>query len=555
MLPGIQAPAGPPDNRRIVARAFRSLPADAQVLLWHREVEAEGLSIPAALLAIDPRGAAERLAEARELFRERCASVHQELAPDRECRHFGRLLDISLRRTGPLIPDIQRHLAQCPYCRAAADQLRQSDGRLPLLLAEAVLGGGAARYLESRPARARAYGRQGGGPGEGRRAGRHSRAVRRRAEASPGGAALLRAGAAVRAGAASLRRRAPLRNGAVLAGVGAAVGGVLVVALVAGLWPEGGTGDGAAGTGGAAGAAVTGGAPGPGAMSPSGAGTTGPGTGAGHGEGGVQGAGPGVPQPPAPAGHPAGPLHTRLRNAEAGLCLDIRDGRALTGAELTLAVCSGERTQQWTYDPDGLLRSGAAPQLCPDAQRLDGTVVLAVCGAGGRYDLTVQGTVIPRWNEDLALAPVSPTAGTGLVVKVRDDSHAQRWLTDAPTAAPRAQWPAGTASAPAREVGSGPSARTGQPGTGPAPAGTGSTRPPASVYRADGGAPEAARREAVDTEAAGLPRLAAAPAPGPLTLTPVRAESRRHAGASCGSSAGKGPGASARCGPPPPGDR
>lgn len=42
---------------------------------------------------------------------------------------------------------------KCGYCRYAADQLDQSGGRLPVLLAEAVLGWGARPYLDSRPGR------------------------------------------------------------------------------------------------------------------------------------------------------------------------------------------------------------------------------------------------------------------------------------------------------------------------------------------------------------------------------------------------------------------
>ncbi|WP_187645378.1 ricin-type beta-trefoil lectin domain protein [Streptomyces sp. TRM49041] len=393
MLPGIRRPGEPAENRRLVAHAFRSLPVPAQVLLWHREVEAEGLSIPAALLAMDPRGAAESLDDARELLRARCVSAHHELAPDAECRHYGRLLDISLRRTGPLIPDIQLHLARCAYCRYAADQLRQSGGRLSLLLAEAVLGDAAARYLESRPGRSRP---RGGPGGSGRRARRHSRDVRGRL-------------------AARLRGR----GGSLLTGVGAGVTGLLLLTAVAALWPG-------SGGGGTARPPVE---PAPPTTSP------------------VSDSAPAPPEteppapPPAQAGHPVeGALRTSLRNAGAGgLCLDIRDGRPLAGAELTLAACTGAATQLWTYEPDGLLRSAAAPQLCPDSGRPDGTVVLTACepavATAVRYDLTIQGAVLPRWSEALALAPVSPAAGTTVVTRLRDGSPAQRWLTGAGTGA------------------------------------------------------------------------------------------------------------------------
>ncbi|OII66501.1 RICIN domain-containing protein [Streptomyces sp. CC77] len=380
-LPGVRAPAEPAESRRLVARAFHGLPEEAQVLLWHREVEAEGLSVPAALLAVDPREAGRRLDEARALLRDGCVDAHHALAPGQECRHFGRLLDLSLRRTGPLIPDIQRHLARCAFCRRSADQLRQTDGRLPLLLAEAVLGGGAGRYLETRPGRLRAA--AGGPAGAGvhrerlRRAGRHARAVRRRL-ARPG-----------------LRRPG---GGTLLTGLGFALSALLSAAAVSGLWPEG--------------------------------------------DGGDRGAGPKAPPsataapPPAPAGHPedGAALRTRFRAAApqgGSLCLDVRGG-ALDGAALMLAACTGAVTQTWVHEPDGLLRSGAAPELCADSGRPDGTVALAVCGAGPevRYDVTLRGAVVPRGDAGLALAPVTVEPGADLVVRLRGGAPDQRWLTD-----------------------------------------------------------------------------------------------------------------------------
>ncbi|MCH0540185.1 ricin-type beta-trefoil lectin domain protein [Streptomyces sp. MUM 203J] len=438
VLPGLRAPGAPAENRQLIAHAYRGLPAAAQVLLWHREVEAEGLSIPAALLGIDPRDASPRLDEARALLREGCVIAQHDLAPDRECRHFGKLLDISLRRTGPLIPDIQRHLAACSHCRYAADQLRQSDGRLPLLLAEAVLGGGAERYLEGRPGRRRVRDESTGpGPGAGggagarvlRRAGRHARAVaaRRRAPRSRG-----------------WRRPG---GGALLTGLGVALSVLLLAAAVSGLWPDeqgGGGGAEAArpaepGEPGSAGASGA----------PEGSGGTGGDGGAGApGDPGASG-GPGAPgasatatpaPPPAQAGHPTGgvTLRTRLRTTRH-LCLDVPGG-ARDGAGPVLAACTGSVAQTWLYEPDGLLRNAAAPHLCLDSGRPDGTVVLAPCrtGPGVRYDVTLQGAVVPRGSATLALAPVTAEEGAALVVRLREDTPEQRWLTDGQAGGTRA---------------------------------------------------------------------------------------------------------------------
>ncbi|MDQ0790981.1 RICIN domain-containing protein [Streptomyces sp. B3I8] len=135
-----------------------------------------------------------------------------------------------------------------------------------------------------------------------------------------------------------------------------------------------------------------------------------------------------------------GVLRSRLRNAGDGLCLDVRGGKADTGAEAVLAGCGPARTQRWAYEGDGLLRSLAAPSLCLDS-RLGYSVVLAPCAgrsahgaADVRYDFTAEGNLISRQDEDLALTPAAPGSdpdpGTALVLKPRATGDTeQRWQT------------------------------------------------------------------------------------------------------------------------------
>lgn len=143
----------PPENRRLVSRAFHRLPESARCVLWHAEVEAEDLAVPARLLGISVEDASVALDRARELLRQNCLENHRELAPDEECRRYSRLLDVSLRPGGRICPDLQEHMTDCPHCQSTAGQLDQSGGRLAGLLAEGVLGWAAQRYLESRPGR------------------------------------------------------------------------------------------------------------------------------------------------------------------------------------------------------------------------------------------------------------------------------------------------------------------------------------------------------------------------------------------------------------------
>ncbi|ANP51182.1 hypothetical protein J2Z21_003080 [Streptomyces griseochromogenes] len=441
VLPGLRKPAGGrgmrtaksliPENRTLSERSFHSLPRLEQALLWHAEVEAEPINVPAGLLGMDIGGAAAALEQTRENFREGCVRAHRELAPSTDCRHYNRLLDGPIRRGGSLLPDVRQHLDACPYCRHAAEQLGQIEAGVGVLLAEAVLGWGARRYLDSRP------GRRGPGPARGpgtsRRSGRRRRGGpkpgllgrvtvpggRRRGGAEPGvlGRITTPARRAREPGRAASGTGWSSRT--LLTGVGVASAGLLATVLVISAWPDGGDGTDPV--------ASRGTAPGTDGQSPP-ASATAPGT----------------------AGLPSAGRPTRLHNAAADLCLDIK-GRPTAGASAVLAVCSAAPTQRWTYDADGLLRSSADSALCLDSHADAGVVILGTCADAGtereddvRYDLTVQGELLPRWDETLALAPAGPGAGADIVVKVRDRSADQRWLADGPSASPGSLSVAGT---------------------------------------------------------------------------------------------------------------
>ncbi|MFG2357109.1 RICIN domain-containing protein [Streptomyces sp. NPDC048521] len=431
VLPGLKKPAGGrgmraaktliPENRALSDRSFHGLPRLEQALLWHTEVEAEPINTPAELLGVDTESAMAALEQAREKFREGLVRAHRELAPGTDCRYYNRLLDVPIRRGGTLLPDVQEHLAACAYCRHAAEQLGHADAASGVLLAEAVLGWGARRYLDSRPGRrpSPARGRGGSRRSGGRRRGGGRRGLLTRA-ALPG-ARWRGAGAPGPLARIPLpTRRAPgsaWSSRALLLGVGVASAGLLATVVAISLWPEGGSGtDPVASTGAAAGT-----------QDPPASGTA-PGT----------------------AGLPAADRPTRLRNAAADLCLDI-DGRPRAGTSAVLAACSSAVTQQWTYEADGLLRSAADSGLCLDSHADAGVVILGTCAGAAskraddvRYDRTAQGELLPRWDRTLALATAGAEPGGDLVVKVRDRSAGQRWPADSPTASPGSLSIAGT---------------------------------------------------------------------------------------------------------------
>ena len=377
---------GTSERRKLAERAFGALSGASQCLLWHSEVEAEPISVPAGLLGVDELTATAALDQAREQFRQGCARAHKELAPTAECRHYNRLLDVPIRRGGGLLPDVQRHLMTCRYCRFAAEQLSHFDGGLEVLLAETVLGWGARRYLDSRPGRETPES-----------AARAARRPMGRHRPTPDG-----------------RLAFPRRHPKVtLVGVGLTSLALLATVLATKGWTEGGNTPDPQVTWGAASGSST--HPSPvGAPSSDGSAASASAAGA---DGGVSGV---VQQ-------------GVLRSLASGLCLDIPGGQVRSGAAVTMATCSTAGTQQWSYDQDGLLRSLTDPGLCLDADTNARTVTLAGClvHAGEvHYDLTVRGEFLLRWSQGLAVTPASAKAGARVVVTDRDGSARQRWALE-----------------------------------------------------------------------------------------------------------------------------
>ncbi|MBL1084437.1 ricin-type beta-trefoil lectin domain protein [Streptomyces actinomycinicus] len=441
----------PPPGRRQLSRAFQRVPETSRAVLWHVEVEAEPLAVPAALLGLEEEDVRVELRRARERLREECLQVHREMAPEDECQRYLRMLDVTFRRGGTDIdPDLGTHLARCGHCSGTADQLARFNDGLGLALAEAVLGWGAHGYVASRAARAEdpaapvpaaaavaPMGGDGGVPG-GRPAGESWDGY---AVEPVGGEAFM---TAVEPGTAA-GRGAPA-DGAAPAGRGAPSDATASPGR--GVSPGRGASDGrgvsdgrgrSARRGGPAARRRAGGsaAPGENAAAPGSAEGAGPGPSRrslhraarrarrrnlslavltvsglvvlplvlwsvrGSGDSPAPGAAgsptraPGKPTPSpsmswaATDGRGQGALRGRLHNLASGLCVDVVGGKTVEGAETELADCSASPRQQWRYETDGLLRSSAAPDLCLDS-RLGYSVRLAPCAATGDAALGIR---------------------------------------------------------------------------------------------------------------------------------------------------------------------
>ena len=474
----------PPADRRLLSGAFQRLPQAARCLLWHTEVEAEPLAVPAGLLGLDEESARIELGRACERLREESLQVHGELAPEHECRQYLRMLDVTYRRGGVDVdPDLREHLNRCGHCADTAAQLLFFNEGLGVALAEAVLGWGARPYLEARarqaeePAEARteaaaapvvtapiagesffadtadtadfvypaevpappAYAPAPGGeelatvaataapaaapfaptgepfaaatavsassPSGPRAARRSARRSPRRSDPTTAPQAGEPRTCTGRAALKAARRAARRRN---LTAAVATVSALVVLPLV--LWSVGGSED--------TPAPATNDRPTGAPDSDAGAATSNP-SWAGAAEAAK------------------GELRGRLHNIGSGLCVGIVGEKAVKDAETELTKCSSAPGQQWSYETDGLARSAANPDLCLDSH-LGYSVRLAPCTNAAdsetknvRYDFTLQGTLVPRFNQDLALSPAATDGSGALVLKSReDDDNAQHWVID-----------------------------------------------------------------------------------------------------------------------------
>ncbi|MFI1167349.1 hydrolase [Streptomyces sp. NPDC020801] len=487
VLPELRRPAGgrglravrsvTPERRQLAERAFHALPGAFQCLLWHTEVEAEPISIPAGLLAVDADTAAGALHQAREQFRAGCVRAHRELATSRECRFYNRLLGVPMSRGVALLPDVRRHLRECSHCRHAAEQLGHFGGGLDVLLAETVLGWGARRYLDSRPARAAS-------------------------PSAPSASDPARAPGGGRHRTPSAGQDTPSRRHwkalALALGIGLASLALLATVLVVRAWTN---------TGAVPGPRTAWGAPGGNAVRPSAA------------------AVPSGNPSAASASRPAEVAHGRLRAPAAGLRLDVRGGRVAAGAGAGLAACSVAGPQQWSYRDDGLLRSAADPALRPEADRGRWTVLVSGCAVRTgevSHDLTVPGELLLSRGRGLVVVPGSGTSRTRVVVEARDGSGVQRRLLDPLTPLTpltRRARPIGRPAVP--DTGGARAertARSGWPGWAPwSERSTGSERPERRTWRA--GASPSSR-----AGGAGTPRRAAArPGNGARSISSGRA--------------------------------
>ncbi|MER6029432.1 RICIN domain-containing protein [Streptomyces sp. NPDC001851] len=392
--------------------AFQSLPSRTQGLIWYAVLEEEPQERTAALLGLSRADVAYGTPQALTALDQACLRGRLAASDDPRCADFRRLIEEAVRPDGPRrSTDLDAHMARCPHCTAAFEELRDLRDAPRQTLAEGLLPWNGTAYLRARI----------------------------RAEESPA----VPEPPAVRA-AWPPRRRVLLAS--------AALGVALTPLLVLLLSPA--HGDDAQPTAATpepppvtvtATVSVT---PSPTASptkspsaSPSPRPSASPSTSPSAARSPAR---PTATPPrhttaprPTPSFAPPGTSFTQVVNLATGRCLDIRYGDLSEGNDVITAPCSSAGTQRWRFDPYlGVLRSAADDRFCLDSRgSVDRGVGIWECdavysdnGDNLRFTIDADGTIRP----DIAIeTAVTPDGRHGVALRPLDDSGGQRWRAGA----------------------------------------------------------------------------------------------------------------------------
>ncbi|MFR0353015.1 ricin-type beta-trefoil lectin domain protein [Streptomyces sediminimaris] len=374
--------------------AFRALPSRAQGLVWYGVVERQTPERTAVLLGLTPVDVAYETAAALQAMGQVCLRSRLAASPDPRCGNFGRLIEESVRPDSPRdSADLHAHMAHCPHCTAAYEELSALRDAPRATLAEGLLPWAGTAYGTSDAPR----------------------------PDTP----------------AARAPRPPLRRPTLVAlALGLVLTPVLVLLLTHGTHP-------AAPPRRAAGAvhaptsaprvtvtATVSSAPAP---SPS------------RTAGSPSPTHSSAARPPARSPRPSpSPTHApdgtaaQVVNVATGRCLDIRDGYLENGTDVVTAPCSGALTQRWRVDASrGVVRSAADSGFCLDSRGdVERGVGIWDCGSVDgdhgenlRFTVDDDGVIRPAIAIETAMTPYG---GDGVALRPLDGSAAQRWRAGAP---------------------------------------------------------------------------------------------------------------------------
>ncbi|MGW2418160.1 RICIN domain-containing protein [Streptomyces sp. NPDC001709] len=392
--------------------AFRSLPSRTQGLIWYGVLEEESQDRTAAFLGLSRTDVAYGTPQALQALAQACLRECLAASDDPRCADFRRLIEEAVRPRGPRYSaDLDAHMARCPHCTAAFEEMRSLRDTPRQTLAEGLLPWNGTAYLRAEEP-----------------------------PPAPAAASTVSAASAVRA-AWPPRRRVLLASAA----LGVALTPLLVFVLTPAHMDD---------------QQPTAATPAPPpvtvtatvSVTPSSSPSSSPSPTRHPSQSPSKSpsptptsAGPTTHPPhtrkptprPAPPFTPPGTSFAQVVNLATDRCLDIRDGDLSQGNDVITAPCSSSDTQRWRYDTYlGVLRSAADDRFCLDSRgSVDRGVGIWECdavysdnGDNLRFTIDPDGTIRP----DIAIeTAVTPDGRCRVALKPLDDGGEQRWRAGA----------------------------------------------------------------------------------------------------------------------------
>ncbi|WP_217205345.1 RICIN domain-containing protein [Streptomyces sp. AC550_RSS872] len=400
--------AGPAGPVPTMLTAFQSLPSRTQGLIWYGVVEGESVERTAALLGLTREDVTYGTDPALQQLARSCLRARLAASDDPDCPDFGRLIEESVRPDSPRdSTDLHAHMARCPHCTTAYEELSALRDTPRTALAEGLLPWGGTAYA------ARGAGVRGG-------AGRTAeRSWPERGWPERGWPADRRRVVLVSAalGVALL----PLVAFLVAQGGAAAQDPVASVSTPVSVPPVAVTVTATVSAAPSSSSPSPSPSPSPSrsSKSPSPTKTT-------------------RPKPtPSPTRPPSG-AYAQVVNVSSGLCLDV-GGAFFNGTDVVTVPCGSSPTQRWRVDAArGVLQSAADPGFCLDSRgATDRGVGIWTCdsvyGANGwnlRFVVDGDGLIRPGIAIDRAVTPEGG-AGDGLSLEPASGGAGQRWKAGA----------------------------------------------------------------------------------------------------------------------------
>ncbi|MCX5048671.1 RICIN domain-containing protein [Streptomyces sp. NBC_00201] len=372
--------------------AFQSLPSRVQGLVWYGVVERETDDRTAGFLGLTREDVSHETASALQAMGQACLRARLAASDDPRCGNFGRLIEESVRPDSPReSADLHAHMARCPHCTTAYEELSALRDSPRTALAEGLLPWAGTAYVTREAPRPRALAD---------------------VSAWPPSRRFLLASVALGVALTPLLLFLLSQGGSSSSPSPQAAGAVSTppsrpqVTVTATVSPT----------------------PSPSATAKSPSPT--------------KSSSPSVkpstsPRPsPTPAHAPNG-AYAQVVNVATGFCLDIRDGDLENGTDVVTAPCSSSRTQRWRVDSArGVVQSSADPGFCLDSRGdVDKGAGIWDCGSvdgdhGRNLSFTVDpdGVIRPAIAIETALTPYD---GDGVALRPLSGGGRQRWRAGA----------------------------------------------------------------------------------------------------------------------------